>query len=664
MQTLVAFAFDDAAVRPERIQAGRQRVEQWYGRLWGAEPRVHRRDDQGRGLLLWADPAQATRWPAWAGTADRAVATLHVPLGHERLVAPPAGAAADLAPPALVEHLRHHPEDVRRLPPPFVLAELDAHAGELTLLTDGLGLGRLHEVRTAEGRFWSNRPVAALRFAGLRAEADPDAWRRMAACDWAMGDRTPYRGVSVVPAATRITADRDGVRRSSLDVLTELVRHRRDPLTPASLEVTATALAEVAASVSAAWPGVPVLSLSGGRDSRLVVAAFAAAGRPFGLKTYGGDPGEVETARQLVGLLPTGTEHEVTTPAAQRPGRRRGGAYERARQWHDVAEGLRPSTYLRSSAPRRLLRHDPPLVAGIGGEFGHAPGYPDDVEQLEQLPLERRLDAYARSLQAKVTLPRGVAADAVAAAEQQIRAVVDHAAERGVTDAKALDWFYADERLRRWGMAGESAGRVLPLLVGEFVSAALGLTTAQSRASALHTALIERLVPAWAGIAYHSATLRQRQAVQQQRLWEESDADLLADVVQQPDDWGDAFDVPRVQSIWRRARAGKAAPRDELLLQRVVWRAAFTDHLAALNAEPAVVRERVVLTAPAATRATRATPTKPAEQPAEKGVPVEPPPARRRSPVLVLATWANDVPLARRLARTALGRRIRRSLGA
>jgi len=660
VQTLVAFAFADAGVRPERIRAGLQRVEQWYAPLWGTQPRAHQRTHSGLGLALWEDPAEQCRWPAWTERAERTVATLHVPLGHERLT-DQAGPGFDLAPLALVEHLRRRPEEVRQLPPPFVLAELDSAAVELTLLTDGLGLGRLHEVRTPEGSFWSNRPVGALRFAGLRAEADGEAWQRMAACDWAMGDRTPYRGVSVVPAATRITADAGGVRRTSLDVLCELVRHRRDPLTPASVERTAAALTEVASSVSAAWPGVPVLSLSGGRDSRLVVAAFVAAGRPFRLRTYDDAAGEAATARRLVDLLPSPVEHEVTTPAAQQPGRRRAGAYARARRWHDVAEGLRPSIYLRSNAPRRLLHHTPPLIAGIGGEFGHAPGYPNDVEQLEQLPVERRLDAFSRALQARVTLPRGVAPHAMESAARQIRAVVDHAAERGVSDAKALDWFYSDERLRRWGMAGESAGRVLPLLVGEFLSAALGLSTAQSRASALHTALIERLVPQWAGTDYYSATLRQRQAVRQQRLWEEKDVDLLAEIVQQPDDWGAAFEIPRVQAIWRRARAGKAAPRDELLLQRVVWRAAFTEHLAAVNAEPALVRERVVLTTPPAAA--------PAQQPATalaprgKAVP-KPAPARRQSPVLALATWANDVPLARRLARTALGRRIRRFLGA
>lgn len=639
MQTLVAFALN-AGVHPERIRAGIDRVERWYGPRWGQPPRTDVCVTGLLGLALWQSPKASCRWPAWVQAEDRTVATLHVPLGHERLLG---RVAREHAPLALAAHLRRHPDDLQQLVPPFVLAELDAGDGALTLLTDGLGLGRLHEVRTAEGRFWSNRPLAALRFAGRRAEPDRQAWQRMAASDWAMGDLSPYLGVSVVRASTRIIASRSGVRSSTGDVLRELLRQRCDPLTARSVDRTATALTDAVSQVSTTWPGVPTLSLSGGRDSRLVAAAFVAAGRPFRLKTYGGAVGEAATARQLVELLPEPVEHELTAPPGRRDGRRRAGGYDRARQWHDVTEGLRPAVYLRGNPPQRLPHYDRPLVCGVGGEFGHAPGYPDDVEQLERLPLEKRLDGYTQALRAKVTLPRGVAAHALDAATRQIRAVVDHAAVRGVTDAKALDWFYADERLRRFGMAGESAGRVLPLLTTEFVGAALGLSTAQSRASALHTALIERLVPQWAGVNYYTATLKARQAVTQQRLWEESDVELLADIVAQPNDWGEAFDVAQVQAMWRRARQGRAAPRDELLLQRVVWRAAFTDHLAAVNAEAPTGRPR---NAPAA------------------DPPPSPVPVRRRSPVLVLAIWANDVPLARRLARTRLGRRVRRFLGA
>jgi hypothetical protein len=326
-----------------------------------------------------------------------------------------------------------------------------------------------------------------------------------------------------------------------------------------------------------------------------------------------------------------------------------------------VTEGLRPAVYLRSNAPRRLLRHQPPLICGVGGEFGHAPGYPDDVEQLERLPAERRLDAFARSLAAKVVLPRGVAAHAVAATEQQIRGVLDHAAQRGVTSAKALDWFYADERLRRWGLAGESPGRVMPLLVPEFLSAAFGLSTTQSRASALHTALIDTLVPSWSGVPYYSATLQQRQAVRQQRLWEESDAELVGDLMAEPQRWGEAFDVPRVQAVWRAARKGRAAARDELLLQRVVWRAAFGDHLAAVNEEPAPpppVRLQGPAEPTTAPPGPPGDPGRPRVRAAAAGTRLGP-----GSLLRTLATYANDVPAARRLARTRLGRRLRRLLG-
>lgn len=639
MQTLLAFSFD-ARVGPGRVQDGLERVEQWYGSLWGACPRRHRTQDGPLGLALWEDPADQARWPAWSSAGATTVATLHVPLGADEL------ALDDSLPPplALAARLGSRPDDVHRLTPPFVVAELDAARSRLRLFTDGLGLGRLHEVRTPEGRFWSNRPLAALRFAGRRAEADPLAWARMAACDWAMGDRTPYAGVRTVAAATSVTAGRSGVAERSLDVLTGLVERRTDPLAGDTLDRAETALRSVATSVATTWPGVPVLSLSGGRDSRLVAAAFLAAGRPVRLRTYGGASGESEAARRLVARLPTPVEHEVTAAPERSADGARPGAYERARRWHDTTEGLRPAVYLRSDPPSRLLRHHRPLVTGVGGDLGHAPGYPDDVEQREGLPLERRLEVWTRALQAKVVLPRGVAPHAVEATVRQIRAVVEHAAARGLSDAKALDWFYLDERLRRWGMAGESCGRVLPLLAAEVVAASLGLSTAESRASALHTALIARLVPAWAGVPYYTATLAERRTVPQLRPWEETDRDVLEEVLASSSTWGEHFDVPRVRSVWRRAGEGRAGPRDELLLQRVVWRAAFAEHLAAVNRETPPPRLPWVGARPAAS----------------------PPPAprRRRAPVVALATWANEVPWAKRLARTGLGRRIRRTLGA
>jgi len=664
VQTLLAHAFDQPAA-PGVVEAGLARVEAWYGPLWHRRRTAESAGTDRLGLHLWDHPEPGSRWPAWSARGAEVVATLHTPLGHERLLG---DVAPEQAPIPLVQRLRQHPGGVLELTPPFVLAHLDTGQQTLTLLTDGLGLGRLYELRTPTGRVWSNRPVAALRFAGVRAEADAVAWRRMAASDWPMGERTPYAGVHAVPAATRVEVDRDGVSAGSLDLLAHLVAARRDPLDPATLDATADALGATALAVRRLWPGTPTLSLSGGRDSRLVVAAFLAAGVDVRLTTYAGAEGEVATARRLVALLDAvpgagAVEHDVRVPAAQSAQGHRDGAYERARRWHDVTDGLRPAVYLRSAPPRTLLRHALPLITGVGGEFGHAPGYPDDVENLERLPADRRLDAFARALQAKLVLPRGLSGTATAEVDRHTRAVLAHATARGVDDAKSLDWYYADERLRRWGLAGESDGRVLPLLAPEFLAAAFGLTTAQSRAGALHTALVDRLVPGWSDVGYYSATLRQRQAVRQQRLWEEPDVELLDDLVGQPADWGEAFDVPRVQAVWRRAREGRAGGRDELLLQRVVWRAAFTDHLAAVNGTAPV--DRAAVRPGAALPAADGSPAVPAPAPAAAAAPVTTrPPARDRPGLLSrLAVAANDVPAARRLARTGLGRWLRRHLG-
>ena len=635
VQTLVAFAFDRPPA-PAEIAASAARVESWYAPLW---PTPHRADQVvGRrtGLLLWHEAEPACRWPAWQALPSGAAVGLHAPLGAESAVG---SASAELAPAALVQRLRNSPDDLLRLTPPFVLAAADVEQDELHLLTDGLGIGRLYELKVPNGWVWSNRPVAALRFAGVPAVADELAWRRMAACDWPMGDATPYAGVECVPAATQVVVGPTGYRRNTLDLLPQVVGTPRGDLDDQAVDEAADGLITAARSVTHLWSGTPVLSLSGGRDSRVVAASFLAAGVDVRLRTDGTISGEADTARELVARLDRKVPHQVTGgPDGKKPKvADTAGPYARARRWHDVSEGLRPAVYASNRPPRLLPSSRKVLVSGVGGEFAHAPAYPHDLDQLVRLPPPRRLDAFARSLASHFVLPHGLADHSVAAAFAQIRTVLDHAAARGVDSAKAFDWFYAAERLRRWGLAGESPGRVMPLLTPAFLRAASTLSAAQSTTNALHDALIRRFTPAWADVPYFAATLRQRGAARRPKLWEEDPAQL-ATVIADPDDWGDAFDVRQVQAVWRRARAGKAAGRDELLLQRVLWRAAFTDHLAAVNQTTARDRTAVVHVRPSTT-----------------WVPTH--------PLRALAVRANEIPVARRFGRTRPGRWLRRRIG-
>ncbi|MFI5690203.1 hypothetical protein ACIA58_00065 [Kribbella sp. NPDC051586] len=89
-------------------------------------------------------------------------------------------------------------------------ARVEAYYGarpQVTPAEEPPELDRLFELRLPDGCVWTNRPVAALLFAGVPAVASSRGWTFAAACGWFMDDSTPYDGVLAVPGATHIVAD-------------------------------------------------------------------------------------------------------------------------------------------------------------------------------------------------------------------------------------------------------------------------------------------------------------------------------------------------------------------------------------------------------------------------------------------------------------------------
>ncbi|WP_371404907.1 hypothetical protein OHA10_04465 [Kribbella sp. NBC_00662] len=78
---------------------------------------------------------------------------------------------------------------------------------EVTLSEARPDVSPLFELELPDGCVWSNRPVAALLFAGVPAVASSRGWTFAAGCGWFMDDSTPYDGVRAVPGSTRIVAD-------------------------------------------------------------------------------------------------------------------------------------------------------------------------------------------------------------------------------------------------------------------------------------------------------------------------------------------------------------------------------------------------------------------------------------------------------------------------
>lgn len=253
--------------------------------------------------------------------------------------------------------------------------------------------------------------MAAALFAGEPVGADPRGWRFSSACGWAMGETTPYDRVLALPGGTWVRCDgRTGARCSRrLDPAT--VWGAWNDLGATGLDRAAdeavVALHAVARSVRAIWFEVPVVDLTGGRDSRVVAAAFVSAGVEVRLNTHDAVPGEAPAAEHLVSLLPAAVEHVVQRRPRDSDGRPvPRAAFDSAVLWHDYAEGLRASSYLWNTPPRRGSAPDGLVVGGAGGEVAHGHFYPPDVLALGSLPAAQQVEVYAQRLTQRLVARR------------------------------------------------------------------------------------------------------------------------------------------------------------------------------------------------------------------------------------------------------------------
>jgi hypothetical protein len=582
METVVAYAFDRFA-EPEKAAAGVRRVEAYYGALWQGKARRDGCDAGTVGLHSWSRREPDNHWPAWRDDDDLCVASLHVPLGYQEIVGDltPQRAAAPLARAVLAD-----PARMADLAPPFLLSVLDPADERLELFTDSVGLGRLFQLRTADGWVWSNRPAAACLFADVPAAASARGWQYAAGTGWFMGDTTPYDRVLTVPGATRIVTEGRRNRRTvtRIDATSIWSGPSGEELSPRLVKETAEALRGVARSVSKLWPGTPTVDLSGGRDSRVVAAAFLSAEVDLKLNSYDAVPGELAVAEELVAALPYKVEHIVTgKPEPKTAVPPLPAVVERIRRWHRFSEGLRPSSYIFHTPPGGLANVAHLAIGGAGGEIAHGYFYPRDVLALDRSPLETKLKAFNARLQRRLIPTAGPSAAVRGAVAGQIESVFRDAVQGGFEDATMLDYFYVAERLRRWGSAGERTGVVSPLLVPAFVRGAFSMSTAQRLDNALHRALVRELVPEWADIPFFKPQARGKPCspAPVKRLGAAPDRDLIAELL--TTDQTGHFDPAEIQQLWNSSLAGESTAADEVALRQLLWRAVFDDHLAEVN---------------------------------------------------------------------------------
>jgi hypothetical protein len=383
----------------------------------------------------------------------------------------------------------------------FVVARYTLHDRDLDIVTDPLGGHPLYRRRLGVVKWFSNS-VEALRTLGDGSEVDPVAMATFAGCGWSLGGRPLWQAVERVPRSARITVTPAG--ESTRQTLTDedIGRHFRAAADPRGaardLVAMVTALAD--------WPGRPLhLELTGGRDSRLVLAAALAGRLAFAVHTGAiphlpGFPetADVRTARRVARI--ERLDHHIDVPgSAQSPlpafralAAHTGGLYSLS----TIFPGALP--FWRRDAP---LRGPLPVVlAGVGGEI--ARGYYGRGGRHDPR-LARRLEARLIG-----RYPRPILTEAGRAlVREYIWNWVQDRLESGLAPAVIPDMLYVAERMPNWAGPLHTATEAMRDVTAPLWTATMLPHLLAHRAGGnFHRALLRELRPSLLSVPFVGAT--------------------------------------------------------------------------------------------------------------------------------------------------------------
>jgi hypothetical protein len=321
-----------------------------------------------------------------------------------------------------------------------------------------------------------------------------------------LASATPFAGVSALTPSTTLHLLNGALTRLRAPVGAKALGPGAadDAGGGASLGARAVADGLVAAVAHLADGGQPVeLSLTGGKDSRLIAAALVAAGVPVLARTHGfADHPDVVVAAEIARRL--GIEHLVRTPAA--PGQRVD-VLGRIRATVLVADGM-------LSAFENVGRPDPaasPVVTagGHGGELlrgGYAEtaaGRPAARGVRAALAPARRAARSAELLRRLTSKHLGLVRTGPAVG--YVASLAPWTAALARSPLHALDDFYLVNRAGRWSAAARQAylireRLVQPLFDDRVVLAARAVPLADRISGSLSAAVLAELCPALVGV--------------------------------------------------------------------------------------------------------------------------------------------------------------------
>lgn len=348
---------------------------------------------------------------------------------------------------------------------PFFL--LRWRAGIIDVINDVYGLARLFHFRFKDGEVWTTRPGVAHVFMAERATRSMNAWSGMATLGFPTRGYTHLGRGQQVRAAShlRISADEPG--RVDTQVIRDLqgwFGSARSADFPDAISM-ASSMGEYS-DVARRWPSPATADLSGGKDSRAIVAVGIASGAITRVRTIDTDPEEARVARKLMSLVEAPVEHIIEGRGATTP--RENDFMNDLVTQHRAWEGrYMASTAFNGGKFAGFKVTRSPRFNGLGGETSNggilSGGWTDRLRG-------KSLGAGVDRMHARVKGMPGVSADARERASSILDDWTVEAEGLGLQTAfDALDLIYAFDTMSNWSATYGSPHRLTPFYSAKLI---------------------------------------------------------------------------------------------------------------------------------------------------------------------------------------------------
>lgn len=408
---------------------------------------------------------------------------------------------ADHVIPALCRKLQDNPLPLlRELAPPFSLVWADRQSGETYVQNDGLGHAPLFEFE--ENGLWAlTNKVFALGALGVPLDPDQDQWAVRLAMGWFPLQMTGFRSVRFLAPGTQLRLDADRMQRSRFDLLSDWVNPGSLPAGDC-LELARSSLLNLIDDASQLW-NKPTAGLSGGWDSRAVVASLLAHGTRFSARVRGHpNRPDVIIASRLAELAGIKLKKRSSggLPAEDARGCKR--SIKRALLWQTGQ--LATHKHVSFLANRKHLTGGSVNIMGAAGEICR--GFYANKLLTAGLADGRYKD---RFIDFKMSLtPPFMRKSLLDLVRDTLRASYRQADDYAVEGLRRLDFFYLFERTRRWrsGALGAQPGQAIaPFLNPGLIRATYGFPAQKLLHHPFHRHVVETLAPRWIDVPYADA---------------------------------------------------------------------------------------------------------------------------------------------------------------